>query len=49
MIKFWRRAGTFYSNQRNLIGGWAIYLHTKALKSKDIGIIVDFQTLNQLV
>ena len=31
-----------------LIGGWAIYLYTKGLKSKDIDIIVDFETLNKI-
>lgn len=31
-----------------LIGGWAVYLYAKALKSKDIDIIVDFQMLSQL-
>ena len=25
-----------------LIGGWAVYLYTKALKSKDIDIIISF-------
>ena len=29
-----------------LIGGWAVYLYTKALKSKDIDIIVDFSQLS---
>lgn len=28
-----------------LIGGWAVYFYTKALKSKDIDIIVDFDQL----
>ncbi|MBS7611211.1 hypothetical protein KEJ27_03210 [Candidatus Bathyarchaeota archaeon] len=28
-----------------LIGGWAVYFLTKALKSKDIDIIVDFENL----
>jgi hypothetical protein len=28
-----------------LLGGWAVYLYTKALKSKDIDIIVDYNTL----
>lgn len=28
-----------------LIGGWAVYLYTKALKSKDIDILVDFDEL----
>jgi len=31
-----------------LIGGWAVYLLTKALKSKDIDMIVDFETLGWL-
>ncbi len=31
-----------------LIGGWAVWLYTKALKSKDIDIIVDYDTLDQL-
>ena len=31
-----------------LIGGWAIYLYTKALKSKDIDIIVNFDQLDRL-
>lgn len=31
-----------------LIGGWAAYLHTKAIKSKDIDIVVDFETLEAL-
>jgi radical SAM superfamily enzyme with C-terminal helix-hairpin-helix motif len=31
-----------------VIGGWAAYLLTKALKSKDVDIIVDFDTLDQL-
>lgn len=30
-----------------LIGGWAVYLYTKALKSRDIDVIVDFETLSQ--
>ena|SRR3989344_185536 len=29
-----------------LMGGWATYLYTKSLKSKDIDIIVDFDNLN---
>lgn len=28
-----------------LIGGWATYLHSQSLKSKDIDIIIDFNTL----
>ncbi|MDI9643807.1 MAG: hypothetical protein QFX35_01160 [Candidatus Verstraetearchaeota archaeon] len=31
-----------------LIGGWAVWLYTKGLKSKDIDIIVDFEELSQL-
>lgn len=31
-----------------LIGGWAVYFYTKALKSKDIDIIVDFETLGRM-
>lgn len=31
-----------------LIGGWATYLYTKALKSKDIDLIVDFPQLAAL-
>ncbi|MBU1016584.1 hypothetical protein KJ678_00255 [Patescibacteria group bacterium] len=31
-----------------LIGGWAVYFYTKALKSKDIDIVVDFDKLSIL-
>jgi hypothetical protein len=31
-----------------LIGGWACYFHTATIKSQDIDIIVDFETLNQI-
>lgn len=31
-----------------LIGGWAVYLYSKAFKSKDIDIIVDFKELENL-
>ncbi|PIQ72687.1 hypothetical protein COY13_01070 [Candidatus Roizmanbacteria bacterium CG_4_10_14_0_2_um_filter_36_35] len=31
-----------------LIGGWAVYLYTKTLKSKDIDIIVDYQELDKI-
>lgn len=31
-----------------LIGGWAVFLHAKTLKSKDIDIIVDFNELDEL-
>lgn len=31
-----------------LIGGWAIFLYTKTLKSKDIDIVVDYDELEKL-
>ncbi len=31
-----------------LIGGWAVYYLTRAVKSKDIDIIVDFKNLSKL-
>ncbi|PIY70044.1 hypothetical protein COY89_03190, partial [Candidatus Roizmanbacteria bacterium CG_4_10_14_0_8_um_filter_36_36] len=31
-----------------LIGGWAVYLYAKTLKSKDIDIIVDYQELDKI-
>lgn len=31
-----------------LIGGWAVYLYTQALKSKDIDIIIDYSNLGKL-
>lgn len=31
-----------------LIGGWAVYLYTKTLKSKDIDIIIDYDQLPHL-
>ncbi len=31
-----------------LIGGWAVFLYTKALKSKDIDLIVEYQELERL-
>ena len=31
-----------------LIGGWAVFLYTKALKSKDVDIIVDYGELDKL-
>lgn len=31
-----------------LIGGWAVYLYAKGLKSKDIDVIVDYDQLNKL-
>ncbi len=38
-----KRAVTFV-----LIGGWAVWLYTKALKSKDIDIIVSYDQLEKL-
>jgi hypothetical protein len=31
-----------------LIGGWAVYLYTNSLKSKDIDIIIDYSALEKL-
>ena len=31
-----------------LIGGWAVYIYTKSLKSKDIDFICDYETLQKL-
>lgn len=31
-----------------VIGGWAVYFYTKALKSKDIDFVCDFETLGKL-
>jgi len=31
-----------------LIGGWAVYLYSKSLKSKDIDIIVDYDELAKM-
>lgn len=31
-----------------LIGGWAVFLYTRALKSKDIDIVADYETLSQM-
>lgn len=31
-----------------IIGGWAAYLHTKTMKSKDIDIVVNFDTLEKM-
>ncbi len=31
-----------------LIGGWAVFLYTKNLKSKDIDVIIDFKSLQKL-
>lgn len=47
--KSWRTLQTL-KNKLNfvLIGGWAVYLYTKALKSKDIDIIIDYDQLDKL-
>ncbi len=31
-----------------LIGGWATYIHTKTLKSRDVDVIADFETLQKI-
>jgi hypothetical protein len=31
-----------------LIGGWAVFLYTKALKSKDIDVVVDYDELEKI-
>ena len=31
-----------------LIGGWAVFLHTRGLKSKDIDIIIDYNELEKI-
>ena len=31
-----------------LIGGWAVFLHTRSLKSKDIDIVVDYEELGAM-
>ncbi|MBU3935685.1 hypothetical protein KJ909_03355, partial [Patescibacteria group bacterium] len=31
-----------------LIGGWAVYLYTKTLKSKDIDILTEYEELGNL-
>ncbi|KXB09582.1 hypothetical protein AKJ46_00090 [candidate division MSBL1 archaeon SCGC-AAA833K04] len=31
-----------------LIGGWAVYLYTKAIKSKDIDLVADYQALEEI-
>jgi len=58
MVEFWNEEITNKSYQKLieiqkefefvLIGGWAIYLYTKAYKSKDIDIIIDYSTLGDL-
>lgn len=56
--KFWHDAVTdksFYTLQSLrkdfdfvVIGGWAVFLYTQTLKSKDIDIIVDLEVLARL-
>ncbi|MBI4214519.1 hypothetical protein HY546_00845 [archaeon] len=47
--KSWRVLVEFKKNfDFVLIGGWAVYLYTRALKSRDIDCIVDFDTLGSL-
>lgn len=47
--KSWRLLQRLRSDSRFiLIGGWAVYLYTNALKSRDVDIIVDFPTLEML-
>ncbi len=31
-----------------LIGGWAVFLHTQSLKSKDIDIVIDYAQLEKI-
>lgn len=57
-MEFWNDAATERSWQALksmgkkfsfiLIGGWACYILTKTMKSKDIDIIVDFETLGRI-
>ncbi|HLD77578.1 MAG TPA: hypothetical protein VJB16_00980 [archaeon] len=42
------RAALAQAGGFTLIGGWAVYLWTKALKSKDIDVVVDYPALEQL-
>lgn len=47
--KSWQELQILVKNIRFvLIGGWAVYLYTKALKSKDIDILVDYDQLPEL-
>ena len=31
-----------------VIGGWGAYLYTKTIKSKDVGVLTDFTTLDEI-
>jgi hypothetical protein len=47
--KSWKFLQTFKSRlDFTLIGGWAVYLYCKALKSKDIDIIANYEELEKL-
>lgn len=47
--KSWRVLQDFKRQYRFiLIGGWAVYLYTKALKSRDIDFICDYEELQKL-
>ena len=48
-----RESFTYLQSMRNkydfiLIGGWAVYLYSKSLKSKDIDIIIDYDVLAKI-
>lgn len=43
LLKAWQRQYDFV-----VIGGWAVWLWTKALKSKDIDLVISFETLAKL-
>ena|SRR3989344_3807447 len=42
-LKAWRKQYGFM-----LIGGWAVWLYTKGLKSKDIDVVMDYEALAQV-
>lgn len=46
--KSWTVLTQLKSFQFTLIGGWAVFLYTQTLKSKDIDLIVDYDELGQL-
>lgn len=47
--KSWRVLCSLKANYEFiLIGGWAVYLYTKVLKSKDIDMVADFDCLEKL-
>ena len=59
MVEFWNDSATDASWQAllrlrkttdfTLIGGWAVYLWTRALKSKDIDLVADYPALERLM